>query len=74
LISSLFWAFHRVDPWDHADVRIAALPLTADESMWRREAVRSHASQFDGGAHPPILDDTLVARLLRPVEYYVTAS
>lgn len=74
LISSLFWAFHRVDPWDHPDVRIAALPLTADESTWRREAVRSHASQFDGGAHPPILDDALLSRLLRPIEYYVTAS
>lgn len=74
LFSSLFWAFHRVQPWDHPDVGISVLPLTADESMWRWEAVRAHASQFDGGAHPPILDDALVARLRRPTEYYVASA
>jgi LmbE family N-acetylglucosaminyl deacetylase len=74
LFGSLFWALHRVEPEDHPDARIAALSLTDDEAMWRRVALRSHASQFDGGRHRPILDDTLVERLLQPVEHYITPA
>lgn len=74
LLGSLFWALHHTDPRDHPDVGFASLELTDDECLWRREALRAHASQFDPREQPPILDQSLIDRLRLPVEHYVVSS
>lgn len=73
LVGSLFWALHHVDPRDHPDVGFAVLELSADELVWRREALRSHSSQFYGREHEPILDHALVERLDQRFEHYVVS-
>jgi len=74
LVGSMFWALHHIDPRDHPDIGFAALVLTDDECLWRREALHSHASQFDHGTLPPILDESLLDPLRLPIERYVVTS
>jgi len=74
LVGSMFWALHHIDPRDHPDIGFAALVLTDDECLWRREALHSHASQFDQSTQAPILDESLLDPLRLPIERYVVAS
>jgi len=50
------------------------LVLTDDECLWRKEALHSHASQFDRGTHAPVLDESLLDPLRLPIERYVVTS
>lgn len=74
LIGSLFWALHHIDPRDHPDAAFVTLALTDDERLWRREALRSHRSQFDPCDHLPILDQSLIDHLHSPIEQYVVSA
>ena len=74
LISSLFWAYHRVDPVKHPDLDIRRLDLTEAEMNRRLNALDAHRSQLQSHRHEAILSPDLFEHLSRDAEHFVVTS
>ena len=74
LLGSLFWAYHRVDPFVHPALEVAKLHLTKPEANRRANALNAHRSQIQTTRHDPILDPKLTEHLDRNTEHFVIAS
>lgn len=74
LFESPVWMWHWSRPADPQVPwqRLVGLPLPADAVSRKRRAVQSHASQLlpRGDAASPVLDQTMLDRLSRHIEYF----